>query len=164
MSKLTDFLPKFAPLDGVGTRSTWPIGITGGAATVTDGVYLNAVQTVSNKTFTKPVVEGLIEMAIAVPANTITVDLGNVFTKTITAATTLSVTGAPPAGKVASFILKLTNGGAHVVTWWTTVNWAGGVPPTLTVDGTDNLGFYTHDGGATWEGFLLSQDSKFATA
>lgn len=160
MSKLSDFLPKFAPLDGVGTTGTWPISITGNAGTVTDGVYLTKTQTVTNKTFTKPIVVGLVEVAVAMTANKIEVDKGAVFTKTITANTTFTESGAPPAGKTASFILKLTNGGAFVVTWWPKINWDKGAAPVLTAAGTDNIGFFTADGGATWHGFVLSLDSK----
>lgn len=163
MSKLSDFLPKFAPLNGVGTSGTWPISITGNADnanTVTNGVYLTTAQTLTNKTLTTPVATGLVEVAVSMPANNIDVATGNVFIKTIAAASTLTVSNVPASGKVASFILKLTNGGAAVVTWWAGIKWAGGTAPTLTAAGTDNLGFYTHDGGATWQGFLLSKDSK----
>ena len=59
-----------------------------------------------------------------------------------------------------NFILKLTNGGSKVITWWPNIKWAGGTAPTLTTAGVDNLGFYTHDGGASWQGLLLSKDSK----
>jgi len=83
-----------------------------------------------------------------------------VFTKTITAATTFTVTGTPAAGAVASFVLDLTNGGAFAVTWWSGVKWAAGITPTLTVSGRDALGFFTHDGGTTWTGILLSRDVK----
>lgn len=163
MSKLTDFLPKFAPLTGEGTSGIWPISITGdanNANTVTNGVYLTATQTLTNKTLTTPEVTGLVEVAVAMAANNIDVKAGAVFTKTITAATTLTTSNAPAAGKVASFILKLTNGGSKVITWWPNIKWAGGTAPTLTTAGVDNLGFYTHDGGASWQGLLLSKDSK----
>ena len=190
MSKLSDFLPKFAPLNGVGTSGIWPISINGNATsattatsainatnatnadnaqnavnannanTVTNGVYLTGAQTISDKTLTTPIVNGLIETAITMSANNIDVRQGAVFLKTISAATTLTVSGAPASGKVASFILRLTNGGAAVVTWWSGIKWDSGTAPTLTAAGKDNLGFYTADGGATWEGFILSTDSK----
>lgn len=164
MSKLTDFLPKtgtWAPINGVGTTGTWPISITGNATTVTDGVYLNAAQTLLNKTMEKPVIYGLIERALIMSSsNAIDVSKAAVFVKTLTGATTFTITGAPSSLNVASFILRLTNGGNYTVTWWSGVKWSGGAAPKLTSNGTDNLGFYTYDGGATWEGFLLSKDSK----
>ena len=118
-------------------------------------VYLADVQTLTNKTIT-----GLLETKVAMPANNIDVKTGAVFTKTITAVTTLTISNVPVAGRVASFILRLTNGGSKVITWWPNIKWAKGIAPALTTAGTDNLGFYTDDGGATWQGFLLSADSK----
>ena len=118
-------------------------------------VYLTDAQTLTNKTIT-----GLLETKVAMSANDIDVKAGAVFTKTITAASTLTISNVPPAGKVASFILRLKNGGSKVVKWWPNVKWEEGTAPVLTTAGTDNLGFYTDDGGATWQGFLLSADSK----
>ena len=85
---------------------------------------------------------------------------GNYFTKTISGDTTFTVTNVPSAGVVVSFILELTNAGSAVITWFSGVKWAGGTPPTLTESGVDVLRFYTHDGGTTWRGFLLSKDSR----
>lgn len=85
---------------------------------------------------------------------------GNLFTKTITEPIAFSILGTPNAGTVASFILELTNGGSSAITWWSGVKWASGTAPTLTAAGVDVLGFYTHDGGATWRGLLLAKDSK----
>lgn len=82
--------------------------------------------------------------------NNIVITAGSLFKKTITAATTLSVSSVPAAGNVCSFILQLTNGGNFAVTWWPGIKWPGGIAPTLTSNGTDTFGFYTDDGGATW--------------
>lgn len=133
---------KFVTTDG--TTASWAAAVT---ATSTD--------TLTNKTVT-----GLKETRVAMAANNIDLSAANVFTKTITAAATLTVSNAPTAGTVSSFILKLTNGGAFAITWWSGIKWAGGTAPTLTASGKDNLGFYTDDGGTTWEGFVLSKDSK----
>ncbi len=103
--------------------------------------------------------------SVAMVANAIDLSLGSVFTKPITAATTLTVSNIPASGIVASFILELTNGGAFTTTWWKgktneDIKWAGGTAPTLTASGVDILGFYTHDGGVTWRGLVLAKDSK----
>jgi len=87
-----------------------------------------------------------------------------IFKKTVTAPVTLSVTNPKPAGVVNSFILELTNGGAHAVTWFGGVRWSSGTPPVLTATGVDVLGFYSTDGGVTYRGFVLSKDSKPAGA
>lgn len=123
-------------------------------------VTLDGAQTLTNKALTAPVLTGAKEVKGAMPANNIDLATGNFFTKTISGATTLTVSNIPTAGTAASFILDLTNGGSASITWWSGVKWAAGTAPTLTVSGVDNLGFYTHDGGVTWRGLLLAGDSK----
>jgi hypothetical protein len=97
---------------------------------------------------------------VALPANNIDMDAGTLFSKTITATTALTVSNMPATGKVGSFILELTNGGAFTTSFWSGVKWQSGTAPELTASGTDLLGFYTRDGGTTWRGFVLSRDSK----
>ena len=108
---------------------------------------------------TTPTITGLREVSAALPANNIDLGTGNVFTKTISGASTLTVSNVPAAGAVASFILELTNPGTNV-TFWAGVKWPGGTAPTLTAAGVDVLGFYTRDGGTTWRGMVLAKDSK----
>lgn len=103
---------------------------------------------------------GVMEARVAMPADDISCNAGNYFSKTISAPTTLTVSGVPSAGTVASFILDLTNGGSAVITWWAGIKWAGGPAPTLTAAGRDVLGFFTHDGGTTWTGLVLGKDVK----
>lgn len=84
----------------------------------------------------------------------------NLFTKTITGATTFTVSNVPAAGTLACFLLDLTNGGSATITWWAGIKWPGGAAPTLTASGRDTLGFFTHDGGTTWTGVLVARDAK----
>ena len=100
------------------------------------------------------------ETKVAMTANNIDLATGNLFTKTITAATTFAVSNILASGNANSFILELTNAGSQVITWWAGVKWAGGIAPTLTSAGVDILGFYSHDGGTTWRGVLMAKDSK----
>lgn len=100
------------------------------------------------------------EARVAIAASTIDLALGNWFTRTISGATTFTITNVPAAGTTAAFVLDLTNGGSATVTWWSGVKWAGGTAPTLTSSGRDVLGFFTHDGGTTWTGLLLGKDVK----
>ena len=100
------------------------------------------------------------ETRVAMAANAIDLSLGTVFTKTITANTTFTVSNVPATGTVASFILELTNGSAFTTTWWSGIKWTSGTAPTLTASGLDILGFYTHDGGTTWRGLVMSKDNK----
>jgi hypothetical protein len=110
-------------------------------------------------------ITSLRETKVAMAANDINLSLGNFFTKTVSTATTFTLSNVPATGQAVSFILELTNGGSGTVTWPTVnavsvVKWAGGTAPTLTTSGVDILGFYSHDGGTTWRGMMLSKDSK----
>lgn len=107
-----------------------------------------------------PTITGLKETKVAMAANAIDLTLANYFTKTISGATTLTVSNVPATGIAASFILDLTNGGSAVITWFSGVKWAGGTAPTLTTAGRDSIGFFTHDGGTTWSGLVLGKDIK----
>ncbi len=103
---------------------------------------------------------GTIEKKIAMSANDIDASTGNVFTKTISADTTFTVSNIAGSGYTSSFILELTNAGAYTIPWFSVVKWEGGTAPTLTSSGVDVLGFYTHDAGTTWRASVLSLDSK----
>jgi hypothetical protein len=105
-------------------------------------------------------ITALRETKVAMGANDINLASGNLFTKTISGATTLTVSNWLATGNANSFVLELTNGGSAVVTWFSGVKWAGGTAPTLTASGVDILGFYSHDGGTTVRGMVLSKDSK----
>jgi hypothetical protein len=115
--------------------------------------------TAGNLSLNSPTVtsQGLFNTKITMAANDINLNLGNMFTKTIAGATTLTVSNVPVSGLIASFILDLTNGGSAVITWWSGMKWANGAAPTLTVTGRDLLGFITYDGGATWNGYLIAK-------
>lgn len=94
---------------------------------------------------------------VALAGTTITPTDAGLFTKTITGPTTLSVSAVPASPVVTSFILELTDGGTGV-TFWPGIKWPGGTAPTLTASGRDVIGFYTHDGGASWVGLILGKD------
>ena len=123
-------------------------------------VTLTGTQTLTNKTLTTPLATGLRETRTAMGANAIDLATGNFFSKTISGATTFTVSNVPSAGTAATFILDLTNGGSAAITWFAGVKWAGGTAPTLTAAGRDVLGFFTHDGGTTWTGLVMGKDVK----
>lgn len=142
---------------GVGaTGPTGPTGVTG-ATGATGEVTLVGVQTLTNKTLTGPVLTGTKETKVAVAAAAIDLATGNYFTKTITAATTFTLSNVPAAGTAISFILDVTNGSAFAITWFSGVKWAAATAPTLSASGRDVLGFFSHDGGTTWNGFVLGK-------
>lgn len=100
------------------------------------------------------------ETKVALPANNIDLATGNLFTKTISAATTFTLSNIPAAGNVSTFIIDLTNGGSAVITWWSGIKWVAGTAPSLTAAGRDLVGFITHDGGTTWVGVLVAKDVR----
>jgi len=123
-------------------------------------IGLKADSTHSHTAFTGLTVTALKETAVAMVANDIDLSLGNYFTKTISTATTLTVSNVPTSGTVGYFILELTNGGAGAVTYPTGTKWAKGTAPTLTASGVDLLRFVTRDAGTTWRGSRIDEDSK----
>lgn len=133
--------------------------ITSGNVTTALGFIPGDVTTSGTQTLSNKTVVGLKETKVAIAASAIDLSTGDYFTKTISGSTTFTVSNVPTTGTVASFILDLTNGGS-AVTWWSGVKWASGTAPTLTSSGRDVLGFFTHDGGTTWNGFVLGKDVK----
>ena len=106
---------------------------------------------------TNPTFVGNKETYIAVAASNIDLNIGTFFSRTISGTTTLTVSNVPSSGTAAAFILELTNAGAFTVNWWTGMTWPGGSLPVLTTSGRDVIGFFTRDGGTTWNGIVLGK-------
>ena len=102
-------------------------------------------------TATKTFDVGYFGKTVAVAAKDISPVDGAVFTKTITANTTFTISGTP-SNVAACFTLVLTNGGSHTVTWPSSVKWTDGTPPELIAAGIDVITFITPNGGITWYG------------
>jgi hypothetical protein len=148
---------------GLGTGVAAFLGTPSSAnllAAVTDETGSGALVFGNSPNLTTPTIVGLKETKVALAANAIDLSLANYFSKTLTAASTFTLSNTAAANSVSSFILDLTNGGAFTITWWSGLKWVGGTAPSLTVSGRDNLGFYTHDGGTTWTGLVLGKDIK----
>lgn len=120
-------------------------------------VETDTAQALTNKTITAI---ANFETKTTTSANAINLSNGNYFTHTLSGNTSLTVSNTPATGTAASFILEMTNGGFATITWWSGMKWAGGTAPTLTASGKDILGFYTYDGGTTWNGLVLAKDVK----
>lgn len=102
-------------------------------------------------TATKTFDTGYFGKTVAVNAMDIKPVDGAVFTKTVTANTTFTISGTP-SNVAACFTLVLTNGGSHTVTWPSSVKWTEGTPPELIAAGIDVITFITPNGGTTWYG------------
>lgn len=93
------------------------------------------------------------QTVVAVAALNIDCSLGNYFTKTINGASTFTVSNVP-ASRSYSFTLELTQT-SGAVTWFSGVEWPGGVAPTLTAGKTHLFMFVTDDGGTRWRASSL---------
>ena len=97
------------------------------------------------------------ETYVALSGTTPTVDCetGNVFALSTTGNTTFTFSNPPASGTAYGFMLKLTAGGTHTITYPSSVDWAGATAPDAPASGeTDVLVFTTVDGGTTWYGAL----------
>ena len=82
-------------------------------------------------------------------------ETGNVFSLTTSGATTFTFTNPPASGTAFGFMLRLTAGGTHTITYPSGVDWAGATAPDAPASGeTDLLVFTTTDSGTTWYGAL----------
>ena len=94
-------------------------------------------------------------------AQTIDIVSGNSVSGTVdTAETTFTFSNPTASDELCVFSLVLANGGSQTVNWPASVDWTGGVGPSLTASGADILVFATIDGGTIWHGSTFSLDSK----
>jgi hypothetical protein len=85
----------------------------------------------------------------------------NLFFITLTAACTISLAGATNGSSCSLTVALIQDAtGSRAVTWPGTVNWAGGVAPTLTTTAgkTDFISLLSINGGASWYGFTSGLD------
>jgi len=85
---------------------------------------------------------------------TITAHTHSSFSLTTSGNTTFTFSvGSLGTGYLIGFVLKLTSGGSHTITYPNTVDFAGGTAPDAPASGeTDILVFTTIDGGTNWYG------------
>jgi len=85
---------------------------------------------------------------------TITADTHSSFSLTTSGNTTFTFSvGSISTGYLIGFVLKLTSGGSHTITYPNTVDFAGGAAPDAPASGeTDILVFTSIDGGTNWYG------------
>ena len=131
---------------------------------VADGdkaVSLTGTETLTNKTLTKPTINGSVGAYTAdSDAATITFDMAasNVHAVTLGGNRTLAVSNVS-VGQC--FILRLLQDGtgSRTVTWFTTIKWAGGSAPTLTTTASkaDAFGFICTSAG-NYDGYIIGQN------
>ncbi len=125
-----------------------------------DVVGTTDTQTLSGKTLTKPTIDGSVPAVTAdTYAATITFDMStsNIHNVTLTGNPTLAVTNVS-TGQL--FIIELVQDatGSRTVTWFSTIKWVGGTPPTLTTAASkkDTFGFRC-TGTGTYDGYVIGQ-------
>lgn len=128
---------------------------TAGVSTVAQGLTgtPNIVVGIATVNTTLSLGGNYIEDVNAVGALDIDCSAGNYFTKTINGNSTFTVSNVPATGAYA-FTLELTHT-SGTVTWFSGVEWPGGVAPTLTTGKTHLFMFVTDDGGTRWRGSSL---------
>ena len=95
-------------------------------------------------------------------ATTIDCETGNVFSHTLSEATTFTFSNPPSSGTAYAFALRViqdASASGYTITWPTSVDWPAATAPTLTAtaNAVDWFVFNTTDGGTTWYGFTSGQ-------
>ena len=91
-----------------------------------------------------------------ISSSAIDLSTGNYFNDTLTANTTYTISNA---GSVQSFQLEVTGASTYIITWPTSIEWAGSVAPAAPANGeTDLFTISTDDGGTTYHGFKTADN------
>ena len=120
-----------------------------------------AVATLTNKTLTKPTINGSTPgIDAATDGATITFDCStaNIHSVTLGGNRTLALSNVS-VGQVIMIELKQDAIGSRIPVWWSGISWAGGTPPTLTTTAskTDTFGFRC-TGTGTYIGYIIGQN------
>lgn len=133
-------------IDGSGTFAAWTIALAANG---------NAAQVDKPNTFSAHQIFGLgahIKEVALGAGSAIDLQAGNVFTKTISGTTTLSLTNVPASGITSSFGVALSGGGSATVNWWANIVWDALTPPVLSASGYDLVTFLPLAGGTMFFG------------
>jgi hypothetical protein len=125
---------------------------TAAAALPKAGGVVTGLINMSDQIVQRPVLKDYSEVKIAMSAHAVDLELGNVFTYTLSGGQTVTFTNPPASGTAGSFTMIVTNGGSATLTWPTSVDWAAATAPTLTASGVDVLTFTSINGGTIWYG------------
>jgi len=163
-------------LDGV-TSTTAELNILDGVTATTAELNYNDITTLGTSeaskvvtadangvvTFDNGITEEFTAVTSSTNATTVNSHDGTVFSHTLTENTTFTFSNPAASGKASGFTLKIVQDASasdYTVTWPASVDWSGGLTPTLTstANAVDQFVFYTHDGGTTWYGFVAGRN------
>jgi hypothetical protein len=136
--------------------------VTGNTGQFTSGLFTFISVTATGKSgfgtavpvATVDVVGNYTQNITSVAALDLDLSTSNYFTKTINANSTFTVSNTP-SSRAYSFTLELTHT-SGTITWFSGVEWPGGVSPILTTGKTHLFMFVTDDGGTRWRGASLT--------
>ena len=127
-------------------------GTTADAALPKAGGTMSGLVNMADQILQRTVLKDYGETKVAMAAHAVDLELGNVFTYTLSGGQTVTFTNPPASGTAGSFTMIVTNGGSATLTWPTSVDWPAGIAPALTASGVDLIFFTTIDGGTIWYG------------
>lgn len=137
-----------------------------GTVTIPAGASISGFAPLASPTFTGTA--AFVGTDLTIPATvtasgsaTVTWTNGECQNVSLTANSTLAVSGWPASGKFAKLILIIANTGAFNITAWPTGTvWAGGAAPTITSGSgvTDIIMLSTNNGGTTIYGNIIGQN------
>lgn len=122
---------------------------------------LDGEETLTNKTLTKPTVNGSVQSVTAdSDGATVTFDLAasNVHTVTLGGNRTLAISNET-AGQYFAIELIQGTGGSKTVTWFSTIKWVGNTAPTLTTTaGKKDTFMFRVTGASTYDGYIVGMN------
>ena len=129
------------------------LGIQGGSAWTTQTSGISRADRVMIGADSDPStaldVVGAITTNVQTTTGAIDVSTGQVWEITVSAPTTISVTGTFSGST--TLVLNIINGGSSTITWPASFKWDGGTAPTtLSASSTDIIVATTNDGGTNW--------------
>ena len=137
--------------------------ISYGVFSVANAATLTGIETLTNKTLTRPVTTSIRETVSTfspTTGTTVTLDLStaNVFVVTLPSSGTVTIgapTNPPTSGTYFEFAVKFVTTGSAAITFNSAFKFPGSIAPTLTaVTGkVDTFVAYTTDGGTTYQAF-----------
>ena len=140
-----------------GTNAAFSGAVTGNTLGATSITVSSA--TITGELIATSYNEKFVSLAAAATVD-IDCETGNVFALTTGQGTTFTFSNPPATGTAYGFMLRLTAGATHTITYPTSVAFANSTAPDAPPSGnTDVLVFTTTDGGTTWYGALAINDA-----